>query len=121
MLDTSVMKRVSWSAGSRGFYLIAGVAQSMFGVVSGAGARRRRREDNAGSAHQRSHDDEDAEYAPCRHQLRSSSRRTMAARNSAIPAPEREDVVRISGKAAGCFANEAFTSATRCSSSADLT
>ena len=35
----------------------------------------------------------------------------MAARNSAIPAPVREEVTRTSGKAAGCLANAAVTAA----------
>ena len=34
----------------------------------------------------------------------------MAARNSGIPAPVREEVTRISGKAAGCLASAALTS-----------
>ena len=42
----------------------------------------------------------------------------MAARNSGIPAPVREDVTKTSGKAAGCLASAATVSAVRCSSSA---
>ena len=55
------------------------------------------------------------------HQLRSPSRRTMAARNSAMPSPLRDDVTRISGNAAGCFFSAADVSAVRASSSAGLT
>ncbi len=45
--------------------------------------------------------------AGSRHQLRSLNRRTMAARNSGIPAPVREDVTNNSGKAAGWVASAA--------------
>ena len=39
----------------------------------------------------------------------------MAARNSGMPAPVREDVTSTSGNAAGCFASAAVVSAMRCS------
>ena len=55
------------------------------------------------------------------HQRRSSSRRTIAARNSGMPAPEREEVTSTSGNAAGCFARAAMVPAMQFSSSAGLT
>ena len=44
------------------------------------------------------------------HQARSCNRRTIAARNSGMPAPEREDVTSTSGNAAGCLASAAVVS-----------
>ena len=49
-----------------------------------------------------------------RHRLRSSSSRTIAARNSGMPSPLREEVTSTSGNAAGCFASAAIVSSMRC-------
>ena len=67
--------------------------------------RRGRRQHHAiGAHHTREHDQDAQEPAP---HLRSSISRTIAARNSGMPAPEREEVTSTSGKAAGCFASAA--------------
>src|ERR1700759_5328085 len=60
-----------------------------------------RGQDPAISAHHARECNQDAMHA---HQLRSSINRTMAARNSGMPMPERDEVVSTSGKAAGCLA-----------------
>src|SRR5258708_2243652 len=83
--------------------------------------RGRRRQHDAVCAHDAGKDDENAEQAGFHRQPRSLSKRAIAARNSGIPAPVRDEVTRTSGKAAGCFVSAALTSATRCSSSAGFT
>ncbi len=80
--------------------------------------RGKRREDDAAGAHQAGQANQNAMHP---HQLRSSSRRTMAARSSGMPAPLRDDVASTSGNAAGWLASAAVVSAMRASSSACLT
>jgi len=72
------------------------------GLMRGGGGQ-----DDAVGAHDSGQDDQNAEQAGWHHRLRSPSRRTMAARNSGIPAPVRDDVTTSSGKAAGCLARAA--------------
>ena len=67
-----------------------------------AGARRRmragREQHDAGRAHEAGEN-----YQNARHDPRSLNSWAIAARSSAMPSPEREDVVNTPGNAAGCF------------------
>ena len=77
------------------------------------------RQHDAVGAHDGGQHDQDAARAV--HQARSCNRRTIAARNSGMPAPERDDVSRTSGNAAGCLASAAVVCSMFFSSSAAFT
>src|SRR3954468_21466696 len=83
------------------------------GLMRGGGG-----ENDAVGAHHARQRNQDAIHA--RH-FRSSISRTMAARSSGMPLPERDEVASTSGKAAGCLASAAAASARRLSTSAAFT
>src|ERR1700759_57475 len=84
------------------------------GLMRGGGGK-----DHAVGAHHACQRNQDAIYP--RHQRLSSISRTMAARNSGMPLPERDEVASTSGKAAGCLASAAAVSARRLSRSPAFT
>src|SRR5205085_585988 len=79
-------------------------------AVRGGGGQR-----DAGGAHQTGKPDQQAQRR--HHLVRSSSNFAIAARSSAIPDPERDEVVSTSGNAAGCLASATPVSAIRSASS----
>src|SRR6516164_5969941 len=85
------------------------------GAMGGGGRQR-----HAGGAHQTGKPNQQAERTR-HHELRSSSSRAIAARSSAMPVPEREEVASTFGKAAGCFASTASVSAMQLASSEAFT